>query len=577
MRRFSLIGLVLAGALLVPLFPASRAQQQRTVPVTPTANASRASVTLSPATLEAAKRVTAEQLKTDLYYVASDEMQGRDTPSPGLDMTAQYIADRLKSLKLKPAGDPGSYFQTIKMRSENVDPSKTGAALRGRAYNFGQDFLVAPATGRAAGSLVYAGHGWVVPSKKIDAYRGIDVRDKIVIVSAGLPADVTLVDIAANGKDWDDPASYALKHGATGIIMIPHAKNFDRWWLARRLSLQRNRFEVVGLDASAAGDDDNDEFADQQPLTARIPTIMPSRAMLDEIFAGERITGKQIFERVAGVPLPDGFDLAPGKRMSFTVGASSVTATTQNVIGVVEGEDPLLKNEYVAIGAHYDHVGVGRAVKGDAIYNGADDDGSGTVAMLALAEAFARGARPKRSILFVWHTGEEKGLWGSEYFIKYPTVPLDKIITQLNIDMIGRSKQRGDINPFNRDLSGPNEIYVIGSKMMSAELGALSAGVNAAYLNLSFNYRFDDPADPNRFFYRSDHYNYALRGIPIIFYFDGAHEDYHQPSDTADKIDYQKMEAVTRTIFVTASELANRATRPAIDRPLNARAVAGVH
>src|SRR5262249_52964470 len=155
------------------------------------------------------------------------------------------------------------------------------------------------------------------------------------------------------------------------------------------------------------------------------------------------------------------------------------------------GSDPALKNEYVAIGAHYDHVGVGRPVNGDAIYNGADDDGSGTVSVLAMAEAFVRGPRPKRSILFVWHAGAEKGVWGSRYINEFPVVPLNQIITQLNIDMIGRSKKAGDTNPANRELTGPNEIYVIGSKMMSTDLGALSEAVNKSYLNLDFNYKYD--------------------------------------------------------------------------------------
>jgi Zn-dependent M28 family amino/carboxypeptidase len=241
---------------------------------------------------------------------------------------------------------------------------------------------------------------------------------------------------------------------------------------------------------------------------------------------------------------------------------------TQNVVGVLEGSDAVLRNEYVAIGAHYDHVGTGQPVAGDAIYNGADDDGSGTVGVLAVAEAFARGVRPKRSVLFIWHCGEEKGLWGSEYFTRFPTVPLKQIVAQLNMDMIGRSKQEGDTKEANRALSGANEIYVIGSKMMSTELGELSERVNRAYLNLNFNYKYDDPADTNRFFFRSDHYHYAQHGIPIIFYFDGVHEDYHRPSDSADKIDYQKMEKVTRTIFLTAHELANAPTRPRVDKQL---------
>src|SRR5678815_4463550 len=181
------------------------------------------------------------------------------------------------------------------------------------------------------------------------------------------------------------------------------------------------------------------------------------------------------------------------KKIAMTVVGKKDPIWTQNVVAVFEGSDPVLKDEYVAVGAHYDHVGIGAPVNGDSIYNGADDDGSGTTALLAMAEALAKAPiRPKRSVVFIWHAGEEKGLWGSRYFVENPTIPLNKIVTQLNIDMIGRSKKAGDTNPRNKELSGPDEIYVIGSKMMSSELGALSEAVNKDYLNLSFNYKYDD-------------------------------------------------------------------------------------
>ncbi len=174
-----------------------------------------------------------------------------------------------------------------------------------------------------------------------------------------------------------------------------------------------------------------------------------------------------------------------------------------------------------------------------------------------------------------WHAGEEKGLWGSRYFTEYPTIPLQKIVAQINIDMIGRSKKEGDTNPRNNSLTGPNEIYVIGSKMMSTELGELTETVNKEYLNLTYNYRYDDPKDPNRFFFRSDHYNYARKGIPIVFFFDGEHEDYHRPGDEAQKIDYEKMEKVVRTVYVTLWEIANRPTRPKVDKQLPAELSGG--
>jgi Zn-dependent M28 family amino/carboxypeptidase len=258
--------------------------------------------------------------------------------------------------------------------------------------------------------------------------------------------------------------------------------------------------------------------------------------------------------------------------MTITVVDKTDPVSTQNVIAVFEGSDSVLKDEYVALGAHYDHVGIGIPVNGDAIYNGADDDGSGTTALLSIAEALSKArTRPKRSVLFVWHAGEEKGLWGSRYFTDNPTIPLDHIVTQINIDMIGRSKKEGDTNPRNRELTGANEIYVIGSRMMSAELGDLNEAVNRDYLNLTFNYRYDDPNDPNRFFFRSDHFNYARKGIPIIFFFDGEHEDYHRPGDSPDKIDYQKMEKVVRTVYMTLWEIANRPTRPKVDKQLPAQ------
>jgi Zn-dependent M28 family amino/carboxypeptidase len=205
----------------------------------------------------------------------------------------------------------------------------------------------------------------------------------------------------------------------------------------------------------------------------------------------------------------------------------------------------------------------------DKIWNGADDDGSGTVSVLSIAEALSKApVRPKRSVLFVWHCGEEKGLWGSAYFNKFPTVDIKNVIAQLNIDMIGRSRKTDDTNPKNKELSGENEIYVIGKDMMSSTLGSIVDATNKGYLNLNYDTRYDDPKDPNRFFFRSDHFNYAHNGIPIAFWFDGVHEDYHQPGDEPQKIDYNKMEKVARTIFLTLWELTDTKTRPAVDKQL---------
>lgn len=507
----------------------------------------------------AADRIQLAQLRKDLFFIASDEMGGRDTPSEGLNRAAQFIADRLRKAGIKPGGDNDTYFQKFDLRRYKVDTDTTRVELGGRNYRFGEDFLTAFGSGAGTGALVYVGHGWQVKAKGIDAYRGVDVRGKMMVVAGGLrPAGVTDGDIkGAVGTDWDEPSNYARSHGALGIVLVmPPRPNMERFWAFRRQALERGVVQVEAV---------------QGEMRAQPPMLIPSDKMLRALFDSEKISADQVLQHSAKLDQSDAFDFTPGKQVKFDLKINQSADETQNVVGILEGSDPLLKKEYVAVGAHYDHVGTGIPVNGDAIYNGADDDGSGTVAVLSIAEALARGRRPKRSFVFVWHAGEEKGLWGSQYFVEHPTVPLGQIITQLNIDMIGRTRAAGDTKPANSELTTANEIYVIGSKMLSTDLGELSERVNGSYLNLQFNYKYDDPADPNRFFYRSDHFNYAQKGIPIIFYFDGVHEDYHRPSDTADKIDYAKMQRVARTVLMTAWELASMPARPRVDKQLSAQ------
>jgi hypothetical protein len=561
MQRFKLLNLALACALLLNFPAAVRAQQTAGAGATSAAGTA-TSAALPARARAAADTITAARLSEYLHIVASDAMGGRDTPSKGLDDTAKFLADHLARLKIKPAGDDGTYFQKIELATSKVDPSKSSVRLGNRAFNYSEDFLAGTVDGSASGALVYAGHGYVIKSKNINAYNGLDVRNKIVIAAAGLwPQGVARGELSgeAGVGDWEDAESYARKNGAKGLIRIP--RNFDRVWRFGRHMADRENYQVARF--MAAGDAGAGAGA-----SGGLPTILPSAALIDALFAGEKRSGADVLKGISAGDAGESFSLGANKQAQFTVSVAVKKALTQNVVGVLEGSDAVLKNEYVALGAHYDHVGTGQPVNGDSIYNGADDDGSGTVGVLAIAEALARGVRPKRSVLFVWHCAEEKGLWGAEYFTKFPTVPLKQIVAQLNIDMMGRSKKEGDTKEANRDLTGANEIYVIGSKMMSTELGELSERVNRAYLNLNFNYKYDDPSDPNRFFFRSDHYSYAQRGIPIIFYFGGVHEDYHKPSDSPDKIDYQKMERITRTVFVTALELANAPTRPRVDKQL---------
>jgi Zn-dependent M28 family amino/carboxypeptidase len=396
-----------------------------------------------------------------------------------------------------------------------------------------------------------------VKSKNIDAYKGLDVKGKIIIAHDGMPQGVSRADTRGkSGPDkWESPRTYAARNGAKGVIFVPSFRTLADWERERKRDLERGSTWVEKLPR-------------ESQLT--VPSLTASPSLVQDLFDGEKMNGADVFKHAVDRDTVDPFELTAKKQMRFTVVSKTAALSTQNVVGKIEGSDPKLKEEYIALGAHYDHVGIGTPnAAGDAIYNGADDDGSGTTAVLAIAKAFSEaGAPPKRSILFVWHCGEEKGLWGSDYYTTFPTIPLERVITQLNIDMIGRTRIATDTKPEDANLTGPDEIYVIGSRMMSTDLGDLSERVNKSQLNLKFNYKYDDPTDSERFFFRSDHYNYARKGVPIIFYFDGVHEDYHRPSDSVDKIDFDKMEKVTRTIYATAVALTDLPARPRVDKAL---------
>ncbi len=500
--------------------------------------------------------ITARQLKDYLTFIASDELEGRDTPSRGLDIAAMYIAQHLSSWGIKPGGDNGTYFQRFPLRRNKIEAQGTRLQLNNQSFVYGEDFLSSfnPAT-VVNSQIVYASHGWFIKSKNIDAFQGIDVKDKIVVVANNFPKGATSSDLQGKqGEAWASPSLYAQMKGAKALIIFGNYNNLANWQ-----STKWTQTEKGGV-----------EFGNPQTQIT-IPTITASPRLINALFFGEKSNGNNVYTAGISQEFVDPFDLKATKKISLSVAVKTEKVHSQNVIGILEGSDPVLKNEYVAIGAHYDHVGMNPFANGeDKIWNGADDDGSGTVSVMAIAEAFSKGPRPKRSILFIWHAGEEKGLWGSEYFTDNPTVPIGSIITGLNIDMIGRYQQAGDENPKNKLLPKQNEVFLIGSKLMSTELGQISEETNKAFQNLSFNYKYDDPNDPEQYFYRSDHFNYARKGIPIIFYMDGDHADYHQVTDSVEKIDFAQMEKVARTIMATGWELANRTTRPKVDKPLPA-------
>jgi Zn-dependent M28 family amino/carboxypeptidase len=323
----------------------------------------------------------------------------------------------------------------------------------------------------------------------------------------------------------------------------------------------------------------------QASRAASVPTITAGVDLINALFQGEKLTGAQVFNGAAANAKLDSFGFTADKKVTLKVAVTSDRKNTYNVMAMLEGRDPALKNEYVVMSAHLDHTGLANPdASGDGVNNGADDDASGCVALMGMARAYAsgvaKGIRPKRSIIFLWVTGEEKGLWGSQHFNQFPPVDITKVVANLNMDMVGRSKTPGYVDPPSYKLAEPNEVFVVGPRVMSDELGKIVQTVNGSYLKMKVSDFYDTiapdethdnlgpGAQGQRIFYRSDHYNFAKMGIPVAFFADGLHSDYHRVTDSAEKIDYEKLEAVTKTVYAVSWVLANSATRPKLNAKL---------
>ena len=490
--------------------------------------------------------ITARELKKHLSFLASDELGGRYTISPANRIAARYLASQLESYGYRGGARDGSFFQKVPLsfRATDTEASRVVLTAGGEKTEFKYADGFASFTGEdvaIAGNLVFVGYGISSPGNKYDDYAGLDVKGKIVVAAQGFPDALK----GAKLGEAEQGEGAAMRHGAIGAIGLPPGPLLMQW---NQVKAYLSRGNQLGLPApqSASGK--------SFPLVVAGPDFLKAIA---------KTIGKESADLLAtGKPLqPVAIPAAADIRVKVEV---KPAPPAQNVVGILEGADPKLKDEYVILSAHYDHLETN--AKGE-VYNGADDDGSGTVSVLEIAQAFSLGARSKRSILVIFHTGEELGLFGSLYNTDYePVVPLDKMVTDLNIDMVGRSRPEGDTDPRDRELADKDSIYVIGADKLSSELNKLSEETNADTARLKFDYRYNDENHPERFYYRSDHYNYAKHGIPIIFYFNGVHRDYHQTTDDVDKIDFERMERIDRMIFALGWRIANLDHRLVVDK-----------
>lgn len=506
------------------------------------------SVSLSTPPAESVRAINATELRMHLEFLASKELGGRYTLSPGLQIAARYLASRLAFYGFRGAGADGSFMQPINLVATRPVPARTTLELKlkGQAatYSYGDFITNATASGTAEGPLVFVGYGISSPAQQHDDYRGLDVKNRIVVIAPGSPKGVD----SSKLSEAEEEEGAAMAHGAVGVISLPAS------YRAADMRKPDYKERVMNRDRVRLA-------AKNEP---QIPNVIVTPKVADPLLAPLGLTLDELLKTAAtgGALEPRLLDRSASSSSTarITLALEETPALTQNVVGILEGADPRLKDEYVSLSAHYDHLKT--SVKGE-IYPGADDDGSGTSAVLNIARAFSL-QRPARSVLVIFHTAEELGLLGSEYNADVaPVVPLAQVVVNLNIDMIGRSKPAGDTDPDNVELSDANTIYLIGADRISRELHSISEQTNTEFEKLRIDYRYNDPNHPDLYYFRSDHWNYAKHDIPIIFYFDGVHADYHQPTDTVDKIDFEKMTRVARLVFETGWRIANLDHRPA--------------
>ncbi|MBI3653037.1 MAG: M28 family peptidase [Acidobacteria bacterium] len=499
-------------------------------------------VTLPLPSSNATSSITVTDLKRHLSFLASDELGGRYTFSQGNRIAARYLATQLEAYGYHGAARDGSFLQKVPLAYRGVDVTKSGLTLHTtpvkKEFKYNDDFITEQlADAEVKGELVFVGYGKVSSAPQRDDYEGLNVKGKIVVALNGNPDFMNAAGDAAAAT----LEQTAAERGAVGLILISAP---DVWFYSRASSAS----EQLSLPPRANA---NGKI---------LPTLQAGPNLIKAIAAALNRPAAAL-THLDGKPVKAAtLNLIAEWKLSVKVKDAPLA---QNVVGVLAGTDAKLKDEYVVISAHYDHL----ETTGDGqVYNGADDDGSGTVSVLEIAQAFAL-ERPKRSVLVIFHTGEELGLYGSEYNADYqPVVPLAKLVADLNIDMVGRSRPEGDTDARDKELTDKNSLYIIGSDKLSTEFHRLNEQTNAETQKLHFDYLYNDENHPQRFYYRSDHYNYAKHGIPIIFYFTGVHRDYHQPTDDVEKIDFEKMERIDRMIFAVGWRIANLDHRLVVDK-----------
>ncbi|NJD20102.1 MAG: M20/M25/M40 family metallo-hydrolase [Gemmatimonadetes bacterium] len=466
----------------------------------------------------AAATITQDEFAWRVGVIAHDSMQGRDTPSPGLDRTAEWIASEFRRLGLRGGAGEGSFIQRYPLVQTVLDVEASGLQVRGGArLRFGAD--LAPMWGVSEADAT-GGLAVVTGDPDAAALARADMAGKHVAVI--LPTGA-----ATNRRALFGALSALGNSGAASIMLVN--RDADEAWAGVLAS---------SLEPSVSWPEERQQTREPPPM----PRIQVRATALARILEGAG-ADPAVLERRGAQEVTE----VRGVTLTLTQRVRTSPSSAPNVVGILEGSDPVLKDEYLVFSAHMDHVGMGTPdANGDSIFNGADDDASGTVAVMEVAEAMASmSPAPRRSILFVIVSGEEKGMWGSQYFAENPTVPVQQMVADLNVDMVGRN--------------WPDTIVAIGKE--HSDLGETMNRVNAAHPELRMT-AIDDLWPEEQFYFRSDHYNFARKGVPILFFFNGTHPDYHGRDDEPDRVDSEKATRITRLLYWLGMEVADAQERP---------------
>ena len=500
------------------------------------------------------KAISVENMKFHMQFLAAKEFQGRNTPSVELDIASKYIALVAQQIGLKPLLPNGSYYQEVPVEVTSISPAKSSLRVVSgadeRKFYFPQGFTTTTRTGGSwsvAADIVFLGSG-----QKTEDFEGIDLRGKIA-VALDVPPPPPPADAAAKpaGTPFQGMAGQAARtrllreKGALGLVTVisrAREENLTKKGLAFDIT-ERTRFLDVDTANPAPLAVPPAAGAQQTPAAPATPQAAFYTAEVRHE-AGAAILGVslnelgQMFDALAQQkPVPP--KAIAGVSVEVAVFLNVRTAKTLNVVAYLPGRDAKLKEEYVTISSHHDHL----PMREGRVFPGADDNDSGCVAMFEIAKALMI-ERPKRSVIFIWNTAEEKGLVGSYYFVQHCPVPVEKISANLNLDMVSRND--------------PNSLFIVGSNKLSTEFDKSIQDMNARTVGFKLDYKYEDPGESSRFFFRSDQYPYIRYGIPGVWLFSGTTPDYHQETDLEERIDYKKMEKVTKLTYAVAIDLGNK-------------------